>query len=151
MVGWHHWLNGYKFEQAPGDGEEQGSLVCCSPWICKESDTTDLLNNNKISEVFSDNGSMSHVQNISNEICLPLVIRKNLSFTVRPRFKFLTSDLTYVVSTSLYAKYIDGVYIPTWQNCYKNRINVCKVLTYCKLLISWSFYYYEILPKLNRW
>ena len=29
MVGWHHRLNGHEFEQAPGDGEEQGSLVCC--------------------------------------------------------------------------------------------------------------------------
>ena len=40
MVGWHHRLDGHEFEQAPGDGEGQGSLVCCSPWGCKESDTT---------------------------------------------------------------------------------------------------------------
>ena len=33
MVGWHHWLNGHEFEQALGDGEEQGSLKCCSPWV----------------------------------------------------------------------------------------------------------------------
>ena len=32
MVGWHHWLNGYEFEQAPGVGDGQGSLACCSPW-----------------------------------------------------------------------------------------------------------------------
>ena len=32
MVGWHHWLNGLEFEQAPGVGDRQGSLVCCSPW-----------------------------------------------------------------------------------------------------------------------
>jgi len=32
MVGWHHQFNGYEFEQAPGDGERQGSLVCCSSW-----------------------------------------------------------------------------------------------------------------------
>ena len=31
MVGWHHWLNGHEFEQAPGNGEGQGSLLCCSP------------------------------------------------------------------------------------------------------------------------
>ena len=31
-VGWHHRINGHEFEQAPGDGEGQGSLVCCSPW-----------------------------------------------------------------------------------------------------------------------
>ena len=44
MVEWHHWLNGHEFEQALGDGEGQGSLVCCSPWHCKESDTTEQLN-----------------------------------------------------------------------------------------------------------
>ena len=40
MVGWHHRLNGHEFEHAHG----QGSLVCCSPWGHKESDTTKLLN-----------------------------------------------------------------------------------------------------------
>ena len=40
MVGWHHRLNGHEFEQAPGDGEGQGSLVCCNPWGHKESDMT---------------------------------------------------------------------------------------------------------------
>ena len=40
MVGWHHWLNGHELEQAPGDGDGQGSL-CCSPWGYKESDTTE--------------------------------------------------------------------------------------------------------------
>ena len=44
MVGWHHWLNGHEFEQAPGDGEEYGSLVCCSQWVCKELDTTENSN-----------------------------------------------------------------------------------------------------------
>ena len=41
MVGWHHRLNGHEFEQAPGDGEGQGSLACCSPWGHKEMDTTE--------------------------------------------------------------------------------------------------------------
>ena len=40
MVGWHHWLSGHEFEQALGDGEEQGSLGCCSPWGHKELGTT---------------------------------------------------------------------------------------------------------------
>ena len=40
IVGWNHGLNGHGFEQALGVGDEQGSLVCCSPWGCKESDTT---------------------------------------------------------------------------------------------------------------
>ena len=47
IVGWHHCLNGCKFERAPGDGEGQGGLVCCSSWYHKESDTTESLNNNK--------------------------------------------------------------------------------------------------------
>ena len=36
MVGWHHWFNGYEFGQAPGDGEGQESLACCSPRDCEE-------------------------------------------------------------------------------------------------------------------
>ena len=45
MVGWHHQLDGHDgFEQAPGVSDGQGSLVCCSPWGCKESDTTEQLN-----------------------------------------------------------------------------------------------------------
>ena len=50
MVGWNHQLNGHEFEQTQGDSEGQGSLVCCSPWGCKESDmTAAMLNNNKLS------------------------------------------------------------------------------------------------------
>ena len=44
MVGWHHRLNGHEFEQVPGVGDGQGSLAWCSPWGCKESDTTERLN-----------------------------------------------------------------------------------------------------------
>ena len=47
MVGWHHRLNGHEFEQAPGDGEGQGSLACCSPRGHKEPDATEQLNNSK--------------------------------------------------------------------------------------------------------
>ena len=46
MVGWHHQLYGDEFEQAPGLDDGQGSLVCCSPWGRKESDTTKQLNTN---------------------------------------------------------------------------------------------------------
>ena len=46
MVGWHHQLNGREFEQAPGVGDGQGSLVRCSPWGHKELDMTEQLNNN---------------------------------------------------------------------------------------------------------
>ena len=61
MVGWHHRLNGHEFEQAPGDGDGQGTdvlqemvkdrgLTCCSPWGCKESDTTERLDDNNMGQ-----------------------------------------------------------------------------------------------------
>ena len=37
MLGCYYWLSGHEFEQAPGDREGQGSLVCCRPWGHKES------------------------------------------------------------------------------------------------------------------
>ena len=44
MVRRHHQFDRHEFEQAPGDGDGQGSLACCSPWGHKESDTTEQLN-----------------------------------------------------------------------------------------------------------
>ena len=41
MVGCHHQLDRHELEQAPGDGDGQGGLVCCSPWGHKESDMTE--------------------------------------------------------------------------------------------------------------
>ena len=41
MVVWHHQLNTHEFVQAPGIGDGQGSLVCCSPWGLKQSDMTE--------------------------------------------------------------------------------------------------------------
>ena len=61
--GWDGWmaslngLNGHVFEQTPGDSEGLGSLLCCSLWGHKESDTTEQLNNNN-----SSVQSLSHVQ-----------------------------------------------------------------------------------------
>ena len=49
MVGWHHQLNGHEFEQVLGDGEGQGSLVCCSPWglRVRHDLTTEKQDNNQ--------------------------------------------------------------------------------------------------------
>ena len=44
MVGWHHQLDGRKFEQALGVGDGQGGLACYGPWSHKESDMTEYLN-----------------------------------------------------------------------------------------------------------
>ena len=44
VAGWHHRLDGPEFEQAPGAGDEQGRMACCSPWGREELDTTERLN-----------------------------------------------------------------------------------------------------------
>ena len=44
MVGWHHWLTAHESEETLGVGDGQGGLACCSPWGCKESNTTEQLN-----------------------------------------------------------------------------------------------------------
>ena len=44
MAGWHHRLDGHESEQAPGVGDGQGSLACCSPWDRKELNMTERLN-----------------------------------------------------------------------------------------------------------
>ena len=59
MVGWHHRLDGHEFEQARGDGEEQGSLAGCGPWGHKESDRTECLNNQ------NHNDNMPILKNLS--------------------------------------------------------------------------------------
>ena len=47
MVGWHHRRDRHEFEQAPGVGDGQGSLTCCSPWGLKMLDMTERMNNKK--------------------------------------------------------------------------------------------------------
>jgi len=44
MIGWHHQLGEHEFEQVPEVGNKQGSMICCSVWGHKESDTTEQLN-----------------------------------------------------------------------------------------------------------
>ena len=64
IVGWHHLLDGHEFEKTPGDGDGQGSLVCCSPWGCEEWDTTEKLNSNN--NTFNYKMSIKHLLGISH-------------------------------------------------------------------------------------
>ena len=52
MAGWHLWLNGHEVKQPLGDGDGQGSLVCCSPWGHKESDTTERLRTKNLFNIY---------------------------------------------------------------------------------------------------
>ena len=63
MVGWHHRLNGHRFEQTPGVGNGRGSLACCSPWGWKESDTTEQLNWTELKHKDAP-GTMFYQQNL---------------------------------------------------------------------------------------
>ena len=58
VVGWHHQFSGHEFEQALGIGDGQGSLACCSPWGCKESEITEQLNWT-FTPWISDSGSLA--------------------------------------------------------------------------------------------
>ena len=53
MSGWHLPLNGHEFEQTPRDSEGQGSLAYCNPWVHKESDMIERLNNKRCQTSFS--------------------------------------------------------------------------------------------------
>ena len=61
MVGWHHWLDGHECEQTLGDGDGQGSLAWCSPWLAKSqtwlSDWTELNNLNFFLFLFNNKGN----------------------------------------------------------------------------------------------
>ena len=65
IVGWHHRLNGHGFGWTLGVGDGQGSLVCCSPWICKESDMTERM---KWTELNWGNGGYTRLT--PSQICV---------------------------------------------------------------------------------
>ena len=77
MIGWHYWLNGYEFEKALGVADGTGSLVCCSPWGCKESNRTEQLN---CTELILD----------------VLLLRNNLSISI-PQIFWMWTRFTTVV------------------------------------------------------
>ena len=78
MVGWHHWLNGHDFEQAPEVGDGQGSVVCCSPWGCKELNRTEWLH-------WTD-PTLGSSHDLPNSLASSLPF--SLSFTVIPLHHF---------------------------------------------------------------
>ena len=96
MVGWHHRLDGHEFEQAPGVSDGQGSLACCSPWVCKESDTSELLNRTENSAI-----TMAIIYNLDQrkiffrEECFIIII--TLSYCLHPEW---TAPIAYIYPDS---------------------------------------------------
>ena len=72
MVGWHHRCEGHEFELAPGVGDGQGSLACCSPWDQKESDMSERLNWTEWCNYISENITLS--SNPANVVTMCLLI-----------------------------------------------------------------------------
>ena len=84
VIGWHHRLSGYEFEQAPWVGDGQGSLVCCSPWGHKALDMTKQLNSALESDDIQGNPSFA-VQRLCDHGQFNLLISKKflLRFNVK--------------------------------------------------------------------
>ena len=105
MVGWQHWLIGYEFEEAPGVGDVQGSLACCSPWGPKESATIEQLNWNDFpvytntnfkSISLNTNDRVKHSHSHENYIC-------QITFSLS-RFLFIHQTfIEHLVWTTAYA------------------------------------------------
>ena len=66
MSGWHHGLNRHEFEQAPGDGEEQGNLTGYSRWDLKGWDTTEQLNNNNARDKHKNTQKLRYIPNFAH-------------------------------------------------------------------------------------
>ena len=75
MVGWHHWLDRHEFDLAPGVGDGQGGLACCSLWCHKESDMTEQLKWTELMVSYA-------VQNLLNLIRTLLFIFGFISITL---------------------------------------------------------------------
>ena len=79
MVGWHHRLNGHEFEQALGVDDWQVSLAWCSPWGCKESDTTERLN-------------WTYKEPINDDLCLQIQT-SDQCWSIQPKEKHVYTHL----------------------------------------------------------
>ena len=79
MVGWYHRLDGHEFEQALGVGDGQGSLLCCSPWGCRESDTTEPLSNSSTSTLSCIQHRRVHSNFLPFLLVIPLLTVRNFT------------------------------------------------------------------------
>ena len=138
-VGWHHQLNGHEFEQTLGDGEWHGSLVCCSPWGRKESNTTEQLNNKWCIENITiiegaSTGRKRHSKiNILKKLlhAIKLKLRSLQAISIIPYFEF-----TENTDTLLYFFYIENYNKTENENFFKNPRNYFSKVTFGNYIFS---------------
>ena len=94
-VGWHHRLKGHEFEQMPGDRRGQRSLACCSPWGCKELDTSEVLSNRSFQGVSTLPRVYLSVYSQTSGL-YPLFFWILPSWTYSVLFQFSVSDLGFL-------------------------------------------------------
>ena len=98
IVGWCHRLNEHEFKWAPGDGEGQGSLACCSPWGHEELDRTEQLNN--IWGIIN----LSHKLQILSLISVTSIYLKNYSIQNKNHYLRIKTEYTILSGETLYNK-----------------------------------------------
>ena len=113
MIGWHHRLNEHESEQTSGDGKGQGSLVCCSPWGRKESDTTERLNNEQ------QRVCASMYMNINIYVLQPV---RHASVYMRVDMIYITVCISVYTHMSAYVIDISRVTSPT---CFLRKLFFC--------------------------
>ena len=127
MFRWHLQLNGYEFEQALGNGEGQGSLVCCSPWGCKQADTTEQLNRGNNLPVSDGTGC----HDLSFRI---LSFRPAFSLSSFVLIKRLFSSLHFL-PLELYHLLICGCWYFSWQPWFQAELYPAQHFTWC--ILQW--------------
>ena len=102
-VGWHHWLDGHKFEQSLGVGDGQRSLVCCSICGHKDLDMTKWLNwTDYMLECYQENRSYILSPNTSTHIYTPIIV-----FGVNALSKFIVILIfQYILVSNHHKTYI---------------------------------------------
>ena len=93
MVGWHQWLDGHEFEQALGVGDGQESLVCCSPWGCKELDTAEQLKNNNFLGSVTHIGSSQHKDTLLSRLCCGLLFPSDILYFLVTKMRYCQEKL----------------------------------------------------------
>ena len=91
MVWWYHQLNGHEFEQGPGIGDGQGSLVCYSPWGCKESDMAKRLNWTELTK------ETQRIEWLAQDLNISWV--QNPSLTINQSFSWYLLSTYYYIQT----------------------------------------------------